>query len=171
MIIELFNNLTEKVVQYKDYRLINPEEINFRNPTPEEEPLVKKIKYREVLRLSEAIIFIICILIVLIIFNSDGIVSILLIGGCVLLAFAGLLISKITKKGIVTTGTVALKCFLGNSDFERNGNRYRISVVLDDENKTLCKNLLVGYRDYRRLQEGSKVIIIKNSEIRAYCIR
>ena len=46
-----------------------------------------------------------------------------------------------------------------------------MSVVLDDENEVLCKNLLVGRKDYYRLQEGYKVIIIKNTEIKAYSIR
>ena len=120
MIKEFLDNLAEKMVQYKDYRIIRPNEINFRNPTPEEEPLIKKIKYREVLGLSIAVAFIISMLTVLIIFDPDEIVSILLIGGSILLVFAGVLISKIIKKGIVATGTVVLK--MGGSI---NPNSYR----------------------------------------------
>lgn len=153
------NNMMLKLPpEYAEYLQSAPGEINFHDPENEEQAkIAAKRKRSHVTLLSIADIVLLLIFIYVIVTKNQFIVIFLM--GVITFISIVLTVKTIKTKVQVAIGRAVIKIRKCRSGKKRS-YLYTVAVAVDEPKKAIHSGILVSRKDYKKIQEGTRIMII-----------
>lgn len=153
-----FEQIEELSIKYKDYTPYLANSIPYRDPsTPEEISKAKKVANCMILSLGFSSIVFIATFVGSLFCTDKLLVKLLLL--VVAIFLTGLTLKFMFGKLQVFTGIVVYKQSRGRRR-KSEGVHYKISVIPENGEKVIYREIMISSREYRRVTEGTRVLVV-----------
>lgn len=154
-----FNTLNELSAKYSDYQSLSASKIEYGNANnTEDEIKAKKITRKYNLFLTIFIVAFAITTVLTVMSDTDIIVKILV--ATVMVVAVCLLIKSVFTKTKVAYGIAIYKDIHMTRSGASRRYTYYITFVPDNGEKVLYKNIQISSKDYKQIQEGTKVMVV-----------